>query len=518
MTASARSIYTLAPQAHVSPEECARGLRLLVVEAAFSGGATALTTGVILTAFALHLGASNIMVGILASAPFLAQLLQLPAILLVERLRQRKRIAILTSIVGRLMLAVMAATAFFTGTVPLLAFLAAQVVLCGLGAIGTCAWNAWLRDLAPENQLGQVFARRTVWLTAINLALGLIAALALDVTAEGSSARSVMFAGMFTAGCITGLISARVVAGIPEPLMPSPIGRVRLDELLRQPLEDRNFRRLLVFVGSWQFAVNLATPFFTVFIVRQLGLNISFVMVLSVASQIANILALRCWGVLSDRFANKSVLAVCAPVYVLAIVGMIGASQFADRDMMKIWLIVLHLLMGAAVAGVTLTSTNIALKLSPRGSATAYIAASATVTALAAGLAPILGGSLADFFARRKLELLVRWSGPYDVLSLPLVMTSWDFYFLIAGLIGLYAMHRLSLVEEHGEIERREMVSAVLNETRRSIRNISTVAGLRAATAVPVSLLRDARVRLRLRRAKGEAPDTLASDTANPFR
>ncbi|MEN2786774.1 MFS transporter [Sphingomonas qilianensis] len=498
----APSIYTLSPQPHLSAAECERGLRLLVIEAAFSGGATALTTGVILTAFALHLGASNVMVGILASAPFLAQLLQLPAILLVERVRQRKRIAVFTSIAGRLMLAVMAVAAYYTGSAALWVFLAAQFTLCGLGAIGTCAWNSWLRDLAPEDRLGQVFARRTVWLTAINLLLGLVAALALDLTGEGSSSRNTVFAAMFAAGCVTGLISARVVSGMPEPLMPPPIGSVRLGELLRQPLRDLNFVRLLVFVGSWQFAVNLATPFFTVFIVRQLGLPISFVMVLSVVSQIANIFALRSWGALSDRFANKSVLAVCAPVYILAIVGMIGASQFADREMMKAWLVMLHLLMGASVAGVTLTSTNIALKLSPRGSATAYVAASATVTAVAAGLAPIMGGLLADFFARRKLELLVRWSNPNGVSTLPIGLTSWDFYFLIAGLLGLYAIHRLTLVEERGEIERREMMGQVLAETLRSIRNISSVAGLRDATAVPVSLLRDARVRRRLRRAQ----------------
>jgi MFS family permease len=257
-----------------------------------------------------------------------------------------------------------------------------------------------------------------------------------------------------------------------------------------------------VFVGSWQFAVNLATPFFTVFIVRQLHFNVSFVLVLSVVSQIANIRVLRYWGMLSDRFANKSVLAVCAPAYIVSIVGMIGASQIGDRDLVKLWLIALHLLMGASVAGVTLTATNIALKLSPRGSATAYVATSATVTAVAAGTAPIIGGLLADFFAKRKLEVLVRWSDPERSFGLPLVLTNWDFYFLIAGLIGLYAMHRLSLVKEQGEIEPRELIGKVLDDTRRGIRNISTVAGLRSATAIPVSLLRDARVRLRLRRAK----------------
>lgn len=492
----------LDPQPELSEADCARGLRLLVTEAAFSSGGGALTTGVILTAFALHLGASNLMIGLLASAPFLAQLLQLPAIVLVERLRQRKRIAVVTSVVGRLMLGVMAATSFFTGAVPLQIFLAAQVVLCGLGAIGSCAWNAWLRDLAPEKQLGQVFARRTLWVTMINLVLGLSAAMALDLTADGSLERDMLFAGMFAVGCITGLISARIVAAMPEPLMPPPRPAVRLRTLIGEPFRDANFGRLLVFIASWQFAVNLATPFFTVYIVTQLKFDVGFVMLLNVFSQISNILALRYWGRLSDRFSNKSVLAVCAPIYILSIVGMIGASQTADQDIAKIWLVILHLAMGAAVAGVTLPATNIALKLSPRGSATAYIAASAIVTAVAAGLAPILGGLLADYFTERRLGLLLSWTNPRGVHELPLVLTSWDFYFLLAGIIGFYAIHRLTLVAEHGEINPREMVSEMVNETMRSIRNISSVAGLRGGVTVPSSLSRDAQVRQRLERAQ----------------
>ncbi|WP_158011645.1 MFS transporter [Sphingomonas turrisvirgatae] len=492
----------LDPQAVVTPEERARGLDLLVREAALSGGAAALTSGVILTAFALHLGASNVMIGLLASAPFLAQLLQLPAIAWIERWRTRKRVSVVCSLIGRAMLAVMAVAAFFTGTLPLIAFVVAQFVLCGMGAIGACAWNAWMRDLAPEEQLGRVFAKRTLWLTAISLVLGLAAAGALDWTHPGSDERNLVFAGMFAVGCITGLLSARMVAAMPEPMMPPRTDQIGLVALLREPLQDRNFVRLLRFLCSWQFAVNFATPFFTVYIVRQLGFHVSFVMVLSVVSQIANIAMLRLWGTLSDRFANKSVLSVCAPVYILAIVAMIGASQLGSREAVKLWLIALHLVMGASIAGVTLASTNIALKLSPKGSATAYLAASAMATAVAAGVAPILGGLLAEFFGARQLELVARWSSPAGVFALPLVLHHWDFYFLIAGAIGLYALHRLSTIEERGEIEAREMARQVLSETRRSIRNISTVAGLRAATDLPGSLLRDARLRVRFRRAQ----------------
>lgn len=75
LTARSGAVTTLLPEAEITERERSRGLRLLVIEAAFSGGAAALTSGVILTAFALHLGASNLMVGVLASIPFLAQLL-----------------------------------------------------------------------------------------------------------------------------------------------------------------------------------------------------------------------------------------------------------------------------------------------------------------------------------------------------------------------------------------------------------------------------------------------------------
>lgn len=493
---------SLAPQAQVSETELETGLRRLIGEAAWSSATSALTSGVILTAFALYLGASNLMVGVLASAPFLGQLLQGPAILLVERLRARKAIAVISSVIGRSMLALMALAVFLPPSLAIGAVVVAQFVLCGLGAVGTCAWNAWMRDLAPQDRLGWVFARRTSWTTAISLIAGLAAAFLLDRTTEGSDARAWAFAGLYLVGCVTGLVSAGVVSRLPEPAMPlRESDRLNLLELLREPLTDRNFRRLVHFLAAWQFAINLATPFFTVFIVRQLGFDMTFVMLLSVVSQVTNLIALRSWGALSDRFAHKSVLSVAAPTYILCIVGMVGASQFESSDNAAIYLVALHALMGAAVAGVTLATTNIALKLSPKGTATAYVATSALASSFAAGIAPILGGLFADFFAARQFELLLRWTSPEGVVLLsPLHLSHWDFYFLIAGAIGVYALHRLSLVEEQGHIERRELLQQVIGETRRAVRNVSTVAGLRAVTELPVNLLRDARLRARWRR------------------
>lgn len=497
---------TLSPETAIDAQRRDAGLRLLVLEAGFANTTAALTTGVILTAFALHLGARNVTIGLLAAIPFFAQLAQIPALWLVERLRARKRIAVISSVIGRSMLGVMAILPL-AGVMALPGLVAATLILCVLGAVGGCAWNGWMRDLAPEDSMGDLFARRTVYATVTTLIAGLVAALGLELSIEGSPERDATFSLLYAVGCLAGLISAGIVARIPEPAMP-PNEHARLDliNMLASPFRDANFARLIVFIAAWQFAVNFATPFFTVFIVRQLGYSMTMVMGLSVASQLANAIMLRNWGRLTDRFTNKSVLLVSAPAYILCIVAMVGASQIDAGAGRLAWLFVLHLLMGAAMGGATLAVTNIALKLSPKGQATAYVAVNSLISAIAAGAAPIIGGLLADFFSARRLELALRWINPNGVRALiDLRLSSWDFYFLLSGMVGLYALHRLSLVEETGAVDRRELVRHIFGQTRSTIHNLSTVTGLKMLSEVPGGLLREARLRARWLRRRHAA-------------
>lgn len=253
-----------------------------------------------------------------------------------------------------------------------------------------------------------------------------------------------------------------------------------------EPLRDAGFRRLIRFFASWQFAVNLAAPFFSVFMIRQLGFSAGFVLLMSIVSQLANIVVLRGWGGLSDRFTNKTVLSFAAPAFIACIAAMALAGEIGGRGWTVTYLVVLHVLMGMTSAGVALASTAIGLKLAPRGRATAYVATNALVTALAAGTAPLLGGLFASFFEKRQLRLSVDWRSPDGALELvTLSIGWWQFFFLISALVGLYSLHRLTLVREEGEVPRRELVQHVLNVARRGVRNASTVAGLRAAVAFP---------------------------------
>lgn len=474
-------------QSVITPEEMDRGTQRLMFDAAFATVVGTLNSGVVLVAYALMLGASSTVIGVLAAVPFLTQLLQAPAVVLLEKLRSRRLVAIVCLFVARLALPLMAVLGFLENRrLALVLLVIAETVHCAFNAVAGCSWNSWIRDLVPEDRMGSFFARRTLWATILGIAGTAGAAAALHFSGPTGGGSPLVFAILYGTGFVFSLISTWHLARVPEPSMPEPVPGRQLRNLFAQPFRDKDFVKLMRFFASWQFAVNLAAPFFTVFMMRQLGFSAGFVLLMSIVSQAANVMVVRIWGQLSDRFTNKTVLTFAAPAFIACIALMALAGEIGPPGWTMSYLIVLHVLMGLTSAGVALASTAIGLKLAPKGSASAYVATNALVTALAAGLAPLLGGLFATFFERRELRLYMDWRAPGGAMELITISIGWwQFFFLFSAAFGLYSLHRLSAVREEGEVPRREMLQHVLLVARRGVRNASPVAGLRAAVAFP---------------------------------
>jgi MFS family permease len=457
-----------------------------------------LTTGPFLVAFALQMGGSNFAVGLLAAIPFLTQLFQLPAVFLVEAARRRRVICIIGESVSRLSLLVMAAAAFAPEGGTAVALLVIGLFLhASFGAVAGCSWNSWMRDFVPQQRLGAVFAKRLLMAAALSALLSFLGGAFVDawsglVTLE----RGFAYAVLVLIGAACGGLGIKVVSGIPEPPMPPTTG-ASLMTMLRRPLADPNFRRLMTFLGTWNLAVNLAAPFFTVFMLTTLHMDMTSVMVMSVISLVPNVLLIGVWGRYADRFSNKTILAVCGPMFILAIFAWTFVTFPEKHGYTMHMLVAIHILMGMATAGVTLASGNIGLKLAPKGEATAYLALLSLVNALAAGVAPIFGGLFADFFAQRELALVMQWFSPERSATVPiLILRHWGFFFIFATLVGLFSLYRLRLVREAGEVQERVILQELMLKARRSIRNLSTVSGLRALASFPFVLLRRRRPQL----------------------
>ena len=76
-------------------------------------------------------------------------------------------------------------------------------------------------------------------------------------------------------------------------------------------------------------------------------------------------------------------------------------------------------------------------------------------------MVPIPCGKSADFFGGRQLA----WTSSGGKFNLPtLNLQQWDFFFALAFVIGLYSLHRLSMVREAGEVEEKVVTRELMAE------------------------------------------------------
>ena len=485
----------------LEPADVDKGMRMLLFDGAFAQTMVVFTTGAFLIGFALELGASNTVIGVISAVGPLFQIIQIPSIFLVERIRLRKMLTLVTAFTGRMSWIAIAALPLLAGTryaIPLFLFLLA--VHYGLGAVAGCAYNSWIRDVIPIKAFGTFFAKRMAVATFTGAVISVAGAILVDWYRDTQGTPMPAYTIVFVTGAVAGLIAVFALGRIAEPTMPADTGG-GLANILRQPFRDANFRQLLVFLGLWNFAVNFAAPFFAVYLLRRLGLSMTWVIGLSVLSQFVNVLFFRLWGRTADRFSNKSVLAISGPLFIFSFL-MWPFTTLPDPHVFTIpLLIAIHVLAGISTAGVTLCAGNLAFKLAPYGKATSYLAVNALISGVAATVSPILAGFAGDWFAPYEMKISLEWLNWQTgeaAFYLPTVdLRGLDFVFIIAFLLGLIALHRLLAIKEEGEVEESLVRQELLGEMRRVARQVSTVAGIRMLTAFPYGTLKQWRKRRR---------------------
>jgi hypothetical protein len=173
-----------------------------------------------------------------------------------------------------------------------------------------------MRDLVPEGEQGRFFARRTAAATALATVLVLLGGGFVELwKVYIPASAAISYSLLFAASAAIGLFGVYLLGITPDRPMPPVARPVHPLHLIWGPFGDANFRRLVTFVRSWSFAVNLAAPFFAVYMLKTLGYPMTTTTALTTASQLSNLAALGTWGRLIDRFSNKGVLAVWAPLF-----------------------------------------------------------------------------------------------------------------------------------------------------------------------------------------------------------
>jgi len=447
-----------------------------------------LAVGAFLTAYALQLGASNFVIGLLAAIPALSNLLQLPTVFMVDKVQNRRSIAVFAGLISRPALLIAVLAAFVTPPhLGLILLLIAFSIRYAAGAVNTCAWNSWMRDFVPVKGRGLFNAKRLVWMTLFGTMAALAGGLMMDFWPKLTSLPKIYgFALLIFVAFLFGVAANLMLLKIPEPKMNvTPETKVTKASLLL-PLKDKNYRSLITFLFIWNFAVGLATPFFTVHMLTRLDISLTLVMVLATLSSLANIAVLSAWGQIADRFSFKTVLGVSAPLFLMCIFAWTFTTIQGPHSFTIALLVIIHILTGVATGGVSLATGNISMKLAKEHQASSYLAVAAVAASLAAGISPIIGGAFADILANYKVGVTFDWTSPTrSVSKTAFELTHWDFYFIIAALLGMWSLHFLATIKEDGDTKDARVGRELFLSLRDGLSDMSPIGGSRESFHFP---------------------------------
>src|SRR5207248_193089 len=133
-----------------------RSLRTSMIEGAFAELVGACAAGGTLTAWALYLDLSPVLIGLLGALPFAAQVIHLPSAWITRRIGSRRAALWLVGISRQAVLP-LAALPFLplSPATRQLVFVSCALVTSALSVAGNNAWTSWMGDLVPGSLRGR---------------------------------------------------------------------------------------------------------------------------------------------------------------------------------------------------------------------------------------------------------------------------------------------------------------------------------------------------------------------------
>lgn len=466
------------PSNHLNDQQVQSGLQYFIRDGLAAEAMATFTGGTFLVAMAVLLKASNFQIGLLAALPSLTNVFQLLSVWLVQKYKNRRAISVICCFFARVPLFIIGIIPFlFTKGTSINVLLFFLFFHYFFGSISGPSWNSWIKDVVPEKMLGSFFSKKARLTQILNVTLSLAVAMMMDyVKSHFPGTELTTYAYMFVIGGLIGMIGVYFLSRVPEPK--TTLENKRLFDLLSKPLKDVNFKNLLAFHSFYAFATNLALPFFVVYMMKTIGLSFSCIIVLGLLAKFGSIFSLKFWGTFSDKYSNKTIIRICAPIFITCIISWTFAAMTTNHIISIILLAVIHLVSGVSAAGIDLAMGNMAIKLSPKNDAISYISVRNIVVAVFASAGPIAGGLMADFFATHNLTWNIQWQGPLGISTFNLLaLHNYSFFFVISSFLALLSISLIKRIKENGEAN-KQMVSLVMMKsvTRGFRKNMSSEA------------------------------------------
>lgn len=378
-------------------------LRSANYDAGFATIFGALVSGAFLTGLIDHLGGNDFIINLAAALPALCGLLQIPGGILGRRFQSFKWFVAPGGTGWRLLYIPFIFVLFLPvpNQVKIGIILACITLAAASSAMIGPAYNEWLAEMVPSTSRGFFFSRRNAMFAAIGAIAGLLGGFCLDFFKQQNQIE-IGFSTIFGFGVLCGLISLVFYMRMHD-LPRAHVSRIPLGEALKElknPLVDRNFRSVLLFLSIFVIGQAFAGNLFAAFAIKSLHLPYSIIQWAGVMHALGNVLAARFWGYLADRYGNKPVLyMVGAGLSITPTMWLFCQPDDPVRN--ALILLPIHVLVGATWAGVALCQYNLLLATAKPEERANYLSVSLTVQSVVGFVSPMIGAQVLEIFGSR---------------------------------------------------------------------------------------------------------------------
>ncbi|MBN3870066.1 MFS transporter [Nostoc sp. JL33] len=415
---------TVSPNSRIPKDTIRTSLKASTADSVLAAVYSLGTGGILLSNFLVELGASPVVFGMLSSIPMLVNLIQPLGAYLSERSTSRFQYSLRTHGIGRLVWLVLvigiASVSWGVFNTHQLVILTLLIVLLSnlLGGLGSASWLSWMAMIVPRRLRGRYFGIRNSAASLTNLVCVPIAGLFVSHWYGGSLQGygivllvSILF-GIVGSGCqyfqvdINPQLQNTSYGKLPQTSEIQP--EVAKDESSEVPQsihipqnqlansiwKNSNFLIFLLYFSFWTLAVNLSAPFFNLYMLDTLDLDVSYVTIYNSLQAGANLLMLILWGKLADKIGNRPIL-ICIGILV-AVTPMLWLGISVNRLDIWLWLPLLHIFLGGTWAAIDLCNNNIQLGIAPIKNQSIYFA----IVGAVAGVSGALGATIGSFIVQ----------------------------------------------------------------------------------------------------------------------
>lgn len=339
------------------------------------------------SAFAVFLKATTTQIGFLASVPaLLASFAQLFSAWLGHKLGKRKIIILTGACLQAFIWIPMAILPLVVTDYAVEIFITCVILYYAFGNLTAPQWASLLGELVTEKKRGRFFALRTR-ISSMMSFLSLVSAGALLHYFDTNLATKTGYLILFGVAFVSRLVSVYHLTKMYDP--PGRVAAIEIpvEKLTWKQLKQSQFAGFSLFFALIHFCVSIGSPFFSIYLLRDLGFSYVEFMACSASTVFMQFLTLNRWGRISDIFGNRVILSLCGSLIPFIPFLWLLSPNFY-------YLLAVQAFGGFIWAGFTLSASNFLYDLIPQQKRATYMAAHNVLASIGIFFGALVGGYL----------------------------------------------------------------------------------------------------------------------------